>query len=98
MSVVYSDANEKYVMNYVFYGKTGNNYLYSDKECTEANKVDKDSFVNAFTKGVIVKYNDVYYTPLIVNNDNTYASVIFATAISASASAATTLYTKEYSD
>ena len=46
MTVVYADAEEKYVKNVILYGKTADNYLYTDSKCSEANKVDKDTPVS----------------------------------------------------
>ena len=33
MTVVYADAEEKYVKNVILYGKTADNYLYTDSKC-----------------------------------------------------------------
>lgn len=97
MTVVYADAEEKYVKNVILYGKTAGNYLYTDSECSEANKVDKDTLLNLCKKGVIINYNSTYYMPLFFKKESGGSvSVTFATAVSASASAATTLYSKEY--
>ena len=85
MTVVYADAEEKYVKNVILYGKT-------------ADKVDKDTLLNLRKKGVIISYNSTYYMPLFFKEESGGSvSVTFATAVSASASAATTLYSKEYS-
>ena len=46
MTVVYADAEEKYVKNVILYGKTADNYLYTDSKCSEVNKVDKDTLLN----------------------------------------------------
>lgn len=98
MTVVYADAEEKYVKNIILYGKTSDNYLYTDSKCTEVNKVDKDTLLNLCKKGVIINYNSTYYMPLFFKEESGGSvSVTFATAVSASASAATTLYSKEYS-
>lgn len=97
MTVVYADAEEKYVKNVILYGKTADNYLYTDSECSEANKVDKDTLLNLCKKGVIINYNSTYYMPLFFKEESGSVFVTFATAVSASASAATTLYSKEYS-
>ena len=64
MTVVYADAEEKYVKNVILYGKTADNYLYTDSKCSEANKVDKDTLLNLRKKGVIISYNSTYYMPL----------------------------------
>lgn len=98
MTVVYADAEEKYVKNVILYGKTVDNYLYTDSKCSEVNKVDKDTLLNLCKKGVIINYNSTYYMPLFFKEESGGSvSVTFATAVSASASAATTLYSKEYS-
>lgn len=97
MTVVYADAEEKYVKNVILYGKTADNYLYTDSKCSEVNKVDKDTLLNLCKKGVIINYNSTYYMPLFFKEESGSVSVTFATAVSASASAATTLYSKEYS-
>lgn len=97
MTVVYADAEEKYVENVILYGKSSDNYLYTDSKCSEANKVDKDTLLNLCKKGVIISYNSTYYKPLFFKEEVGNVSVTFATAVSASASAATTLYSKEYS-
>lgn len=98
MTVVYADAEEKYVKNVILYGETADNYLYTDSKCSEANKVDKDTLLNLCKKGVIINYNSTYYMPLFFKEESgDSVSVTFATAVSASASAATTLYSKEYS-
>ena len=98
MTVVYADAEEKYVKNIILYGKTSDNYLYTDSKCSEVDKVDKDTLLNLCKKGVIINYNSTYYMPLFFKEESGGSvSVTFATAVSASASAATTLYSKEYS-
>lgn len=98
MTVVYANAEEKYVKNIILYGKTSDNYLYTDSKCSEANKVDKGTLLNLCKKGVIISYNSTYYMPLFFKEESGGSvSVTFATAVSASASAATTLYSKEYS-
>lgn len=53
MTVVYADAEEKYVKNVILYGKTADNYLYTDSKCSEVNKVDKDTLLNLCKKGVL---------------------------------------------
>ena len=96
MDVIYADAEEKFVTNFILYGKTGDNYLYTDAACTEANRVDKDVLMNICKKGLLVSYDGTFYNPLMFKDNTANVAVTFATAISASASAATTLYSKEY--
>lgn len=98
MTVIYADADEKFVKNVVLYGKTSDDYLYTDSACTENGKVDKDTLLNLCKKGVLINYSGAYYVPIFFKEESAGSvSVTFATAISASASAATTLYSKEYS-
>lgn len=97
----YGDAEDKYIKTTVLYGKSGDSYLYSDAASatasTEANRIDKDTLMNLLLKGVVVSYGGVYYQPLFFSESGGSVGVTFATAISASASAATTLYSAEYS-
>ena len=100
MDHVYGNAEEKYTKATILYGKSGDNYLYSDAEgataATEAKRIDKDTLLNLLLKGVLISYGDVYYQPLFFSESSGSVGVTFATAISASASAATVLYSKEY--
>lgn len=96
MDVIYADAEEKFVKNFILYGKSGDNYLYTDADCTEANKVAKDVLLNICKKGLLINYGGTFYNPLMFKENEGNVAVTFATAISASASAATTLYSKEY--
>ena len=70
MTVVYADAEEKYVKNVILYGKTADNYLYTDSKCSEVNKVDKDTLLNLCKKGVIINYNSTYYMPLFFKEES----------------------------
>lgn len=49
MTVVYADAEEKYVKNVILYGKTADNYLYTDSKCSEVNKVDGLNHISALS-------------------------------------------------
>lgn len=97
---IFSDANEKNTKVTVIYGKSGDNYAYYDAAsataATEANRIDKDTLMNFLLKGAVISYGGVYYKPLFFSESSGSVSVTFATAISASASAATILYSKEY--
>lgn len=100
LNEVFSDANEKYTKVTIIYGKSGDNYVYYDAgsatSATEANRIDKDTLLNILLKGAVISYGGVYYKPLFFSESGGSVSVTFATAISASASAATVLYSKEY--
>lgn len=96
MDVIYADAEEKFVKNFILYGKSGDNYLYTDAACTEANRVAKDALMNICKKGLLISYEGTYYYPLMFKDNTTNVSVTFATTIAASTSDAITLYSKEY--
>lgn len=98
MTLIYADAEEKYVKNVILYGKTGDNYLYINSECSEDAKIDKATLLDLCKKGVIINYESTYYMPLFFKEESGESvSLTFATAVSSSASSATTLYSKEYS-
>ena len=100
LHVIYADAEEKFVKNIVLYGKSGDNYLYTDAAAATAatsdKRVDKDTLLEICQKGVLISYGGVFYAPLYFSESSGSVGVTFATAISASASAATTLYSEEY--
>ena len=100
MDHVYGNAEEKYTKTTILYGKSGDSYLYSDAEgatgATEAKRVDAETLLDLCQKGLIVSYGGVFYNHLYFSESSGSVGVTFATAISASASAATTLYSKEY--
>ena len=95
--VIYADAEEKYAKAVILYGKTSDNYVYSKSTMTEDERIDKDTLMELLKKGVIVKYNDDFYVPLFFSDETTYTSFTIATAISASASSAVVLNSKEHS-
>lgn len=99
--VIYADSEEKYVKSVILYGKTSDNFVHTTSKMTENDKVDKDTLLELLKKGVIIKYNDDFYTPIFFSDESTdestHASLTIATAISASASSAVVLNSKEYS-
>lgn len=95
--VIYADAEEKYIKGVMLYGKTSDNYVYAKSTMTEDDKIEKDTLMELLKKGALVKYNDDFYTPLFFSDETTYAALTIATAISADASAAVVLNSKEYS-
>lgn len=66
---VFADSEDKYVKATVLYGKPSDKYLYTDEACTQ--KIAKDVLFDMASKGVIVKYDDLCYTPLIFGYDKT---------------------------
>ena len=94
--VIYADAEEKFVKNIILYGKTSDNYVHATSKTTENDKIDKDTLLELLKKGVVVKYNDDFYTPLFFSDETTHAALTIATAISASGSTAVVLNSKEY--
>lgn len=96
--VVYADAEEKFAKTIILYGKTSNDYLNKTSACAEEDRIDKDSLLELLKKGVLISYDGAFYTPLFFKENSGAVEVTFATAISASASAATVLYSKEHSE
>ena len=96
--VVYADAEEKFAKTIILYGKTSNNYLNKTSACTEKDRIDKDTLLELLKKGALISYDGTFYTPLFFKENSGVVEVTFATAISASASAATVLYSKEHSE
>ena len=92
---VYADSEEKYVKNVVLYGKTGDDYVYTDEKCTV--KIDKDTLLTLCTKGVIVLYEKAYYVPVSFKDDTSAGAtaVTIATVVNAASSASVTLYSEE---
>lgn len=95
--VVYADAEEKYVKSIILYGKTSDNFVHATSKMTD-DRIDKDTLMELLKKGVIVKYNDNFYTPIFFSDETAHATLTIATAISASASTAVVLNSKEYSE
>lgn len=98
MKKIFSDAEEKFVKTVVLYGKNSDKYLYTDKDCTEDNRVDKDTLMNACLKGLTVSYDGTYYNPVSFKEDSGHVAVTIATNIATSASTSVVLYSKEYSE
>lgn len=96
--VVYADAEEKFAKTIILYGKTSNNYLNKTSACKEEDRIDKGTLLELLKKGVLISYDGTFYTPLFFKENSGAVEVTFATAISASASAATVLYSKEHSE
>lgn len=96
--MVYADAEEKFAKTIILYGKTSNDYLNKTSACEEADRIDKDTLLELLKKGVLISYDGAFYTPLFFKENSGAVEVTFATAISASASAATVLYSKEHSE
>lgn len=96
--VTYADAEEKYVKSVILYGKTSDDYVYSKSGMTEDDKIDKDTLLELLKKGVIINYGGDFYTPLFFSDETTHAALTIATAISASASTAVVLNSKEYAE
>ena len=95
--VIYADAEEKFVKNIILYGKTSDNYVHATSKTTEDDKIDKETLLELLKKGVVVKYNDDFYTPLFFSDETTHVALTIATAISASGSTAVVLNSEEYS-
>lgn len=95
--VVYADAEEKFVKSVILYGQTSDNYVYAKSTMTENDKIDKDTLMELLKKGVIVKYNDDFYVPVLFSDESTYTALTIATVINAASTASVVLNSKEYS-
>lgn len=100
MDHVYGNAEEKWVKNVVLYGKSGDNYLYSDEEgatgATEAKRIDATTLMNMLKKGVLVSYGGAFYAPVIFKDNSGVVEVTIVTAVGASSSTSVVLYSKEH--
>lgn len=67
MTKNYCNAGEQALVSVVLYGKPSDKYLYTDEGCTQ--KLSKEELLDIALKGVIVKYDGLYYTPLIFGTD-----------------------------
>ena len=95
-TVIYADSEEKYVKTTVLYGQSGDNYLYTDADCTEGNELDKDTLLDLLLKGVTVSYGGAYYTPVLFKENSGAIDVTIATVINAASTASVVLHSKEY--
>ena len=95
---VYPDASEKYLSKVVLYAKdTSDGFLYVDSEKTVA--VTRADLLNLCMNGlVLVSYKGTYYAPIFFKDNTTDVAVTIATAISAGASAALELKSKELAE
>ena len=95
MKKIFNDAADKYVNKVVLYVKdTSDGFLYVDEGKTET--VCRADLLNLCMKGlVLVSYKGAFYEPLFFKDNTTDVAVTIATAISASASAALELKSKE---
>lgn len=96
--VIYADAEEKYVKGVLLYGKASDDYLYKKAGEKEADRIDKDTLLELLKKGVVIFYENAYYTPLFYKENAGAVEVTIATAISSSASSAVVFYSKEHTD
>lgn len=95
--VVYADAEEKFVKSVILYGQTSDDYVYTKTTMTENDKIDKDTLMELLKKGVIVKYNDDFYVPVLFSDESTYTALTIATVINAASTASVVLNSKEHS-
>lgn len=94
-TIVYADAEEKFVKNVVLYGQASDNYVYADAGFTQ--KIDKATLLNLCMKGVLVLYAGSYYAPIAFKDNTTSVSLTIATNVAASGSASVVLNSEEYS-
>ncbi len=68
MSKIYIKANDKFVATNILYVDDSTKHLFTDEAKKE--KVTKDELLELFYKGVTVKYEDIYYKPLLFKVDS----------------------------
>lgn len=92
----YANSEEKFVKSVTLYGKNSDNYLYSDAKCTATNKVDGETVMNLFLKGMLVISYDSkgVFRPLAAKTESKGVSVNFMSV--PSAGTMTTLYSAEH--
>lgn len=96
MNVIFGRADEKLAKSIIVYGKASDNYIYEDAGCTV--KLDKDTVLRmCMTDLVIVSYAGTFYKPVCFEENTTKkcASVTIWNT-KASAAAAVTIHSKEY--
>lgn len=93
---IYADAEEKFVKNIILYGKTSDNFVHATSKTTEEDKIDKETLLELLKKGVVVKYNDDFYTPISFADETTHAALTIATTIGTGSSASVVLNSEEY--
>lgn len=71
MNRIYADAEDKYVLNTVLYGKSSK--LYTDKETK--NEVTYKDALNLCMKGAVVFDTDTYYTITSFKDDDSSLTV-----------------------
>lgn len=76
MERIFSDANEKYVKNFVLYGHT-DKYLYLDAAHTT--KVSLEDALNMCQKGLLVVYNGFTCVPVCFKENAGHLEVTVAT-------------------
>ena len=94
MTKIYAKSEEKFVKTVVLYGHS-DTYLYADEAHTT--KINKDDLLDLCLKGVTIKYESAYYTPVFFKENAGVVEVTIATAISTGASTAVVLYSEEHS-
>lgn len=62
MDCIYWDANDKYIIGWIFYGKKADNKIYLDAECTK--QATSSEVEAAFKKRIVVSYDGGFYEPV----------------------------------
>lgn len=80
MTKIFADADEKYVMNFVLYGKESDTKLYVDEKMTV--QASYAEALDACLKGAVVLCNKVYYNPIAFRENINKITVDLATGTS----------------
>ena len=77
---IYIDGNDKYVGNYLVFGKAADSKLYVDEELTE--QVSQADLNEAFTKGLLlIKVGNDFFKPVkVAANKAVVIDVVSGTA------------------
>lgn len=68
MDKIYADADDKYVIATILYGKASDKYLYKDAAHTI--KLTKEELFEICSKRALVNYDGAYYVPLTFAYDD----------------------------
>lgn len=83
---VFAGSEEKFVKNFVVYGKKSDTFIYADAAFTT--KISKADLKNMFEKGVIVMYDGHEYTPTALKLEASVATLFIWDVLAASAAEA----------
>ena len=80
MDCIYWDANDKYVIGWILYGKKADSKIYLDAACTK--QATSSEVEMAFKKRIVVSYDGGLYAPVscVTTSGITKLSILLAGA------------------